>query len=215
MKKVFLLMMLIVISAVSFSQARTKSEILKSQASKWFKDNYVDPNFKDPYSYKLLNIKIDSCPNIRYYTNTVNSDSSNLSKLMNEKIPLISSMGEFYKKSSADYLKKSDDEKDKTMKEFYAKYAREYSDKLKLDSLEQLNKIEKNNSAIIKAKSDLKLSSASLASLKKSDMNKTYCYMFKLDCHSNNSYGNPVLGKYVFSYYPSTKSFDEPYKMND
>jgi len=61
MKKIFI-SLLIIYPSISFSQ---KNDI-EGNALKWFTSVYVEENFKDPYSFKLL--KISSIPQNTYET---------------------------------------------------------------------------------------------------------------------------------------------------
>ena len=91
MKKIIVTSVLVLVSYFSMAQ----ENILKD-AEKWFKEVYVQQNFKDPYSYKLLKISLDSMTNYEYLKNKTN----------NFMIP-------HYRKYSAEYKQKLDAEKNK------------------------------------------------------------------------------------------------------
>lgn len=48
------------------NSAYSQKNIIEQNALKWFKSVYVEENFKDPYSFKLL--KISSIPQNTYET---------------------------------------------------------------------------------------------------------------------------------------------------
>ncbi|MFI5453543.1 hypothetical protein ACHMWN_15485 [Pedobacter sp. UC225_61] len=60
-----LLLILLLAPAIAFGQVKKKTQTklteiqsTKAQALKWFKNVYVENNFKDPYSYKLMKSSI-------------------------------------------------------------------------------------------------------------------------------------------------------------
>jgi hypothetical protein len=107
---------LIIIAAMfvsQFSIGQTKSKVLTT-ATKWFKESYVQENFKDPYSYKELKCSIDSMSNKEYYTNDSTIEGENMRdaedrmnewKNLYEKAEKKSS---FYLEYIEDYKKKYD-----------------------------------------------------------------------------------------------------------
>lgn len=150
------------VTIVSFGQS---NQIL-SDGSKWFKEKYVDANFKDPYSYKELKIELDSLSNYDFYKK--NSDSSFIA---------------LYEKYSMEYKEKYEKESSKrkpneTLVNIYKKSYDEYSAKLKnaMDASEKLKLLSED------------------------EKKQIYHYIVKIDSHANNSYGNPVLGRYRFTY---------------
>ena len=48
-----------------------------------------------------------------------------------------------------------------------------------------------------------------LANMSKENKNNISRYAIYIDCYSNNSYGNKVLGRYAFFYYPNSSAFYE------
>ena len=56
MKKILMVAITLIASVSVFAQVQFTSE----SAEKWFKENYVSQNFKDPYSFKLAKITIDT-----------------------------------------------------------------------------------------------------------------------------------------------------------
>lgn len=173
----------------------TEIQIMKSNALKWFKDVYVESTFKDPYSYKLL--KADIYPQ----TN----------KEAVEKI--ISDLDLFFYKVDtteifSDYSKKKLEYKNvlSRLKSYPDTYKQSDVDRVKkeldLTIFNHENKVEE----IKKAKDLLKNMDTVMAS-------KVHHYTIYVDCYSNNSYGNQVLGRFVFSY-GKDGVVEEPRQLN-
>lgn len=57
MKKLLLLGALLLLSTLSFSQTNIDTLSISTKTLEWFKNVYVKENFKDPYSYQLMNYK--------------------------------------------------------------------------------------------------------------------------------------------------------------
>lgn len=75
MKKIILFVVLIVIATITMAQTKTKVLLT---GTKWFKESYVQENFKDPYSYKELKSSIDSMSNKEYYINDTTIEGQNM-----------------------------------------------------------------------------------------------------------------------------------------
>ncbi len=72
MKRIVIL--LILVSTTAFGQtqkkpAQSKKDIATANIKKWFKNDYVNKSFKDPYSYKLMKIELTTFTNgMKLYT---------------------------------------------------------------------------------------------------------------------------------------------------
>lgn len=161
-----------------------------SAASEWFKKEYVEKSFKDPYSYKLLNITIDSLSvgqklleDIKFEEYRVtNSDPTNLTS------------SQTLLKTAEKYAKKEEDPNGTWHK----------SVESHKKTIQQIND---RPTKIIEMRK-------SYDNMPSEDKNKVFYYKFSLDCHANNSYGNPVLGRYVFTHAKGVFVLESVFKTN-
>ena len=182
MKKPLLIYILLSICSIkSFTQVN----LIEQSAAKWFKNVYVEENFKDPYSYKLLKIK--SKPETILDKVVIDVFEPNY-KLLNLQF-------EFKNEIDTGYIHSNYD--------IYTKV---------------LSTTKQNSSdyEMIKGKVELYKALYELSvSVKKMDTknkNTITRHLISIDCYSNNSYGNKILGRYSFYYYPKTSKF---YKSNE
>ena len=172
MKK-YIFLFILIIPIISFSQ----KNIVEQNALKWFKSVYVENNFKDPYSFKLLNIS--SIPQTTY--ETMRGD---------DIYPFLEDLG----------IEKNDENAIDTA--LMNITIQTYTDLIKgmwegsEDRVKYLKRIEK--AKICKSKMVYLININS----DKVNRNKLCRYAIYLDCYSNNSYGNKILGKFAFFYYP-------------
>ena len=217
MKKILLLLLLLSLTLfVIESHAQLKKvdtiELVKNLADKWFITSYVNLAFKDPYSYQPLKTIVipvtsaeASIDSIKRLTSGYpkNGDKSNafLSKLwMAEYDYANQTMYTYYKKSHLDNLDKSlDKSKSKSMREYYKKSA--LSDSIKLE--EELVNINQAKRLIDSVKVLIKKieNNANLLPLDKQQV--IVYYKIYHDCYGSNSYGNKILGRYVYHFYLS------------
>jgi hypothetical protein len=171
MKKILVVAIALIASVSTFAQS-TPSTV---DAAEWFKKVYVEASFKDPYSYKLLKINIDSINVGQKLLEDINFEEY---KLKNDAWDL--SFNERNLKTAEKYVKKESDPNGTWHKsvESHKKTIEEITNR-PAKILEMKKKYE---------------------NLPIEEKNKIFYYKFYLDCHANNSYGNPVLGKYVFTH---------------
>jgi len=183
MKKYYLILILLTYPIISFSQKNATEQ----NALKWFKSVYVEDNFKDPYSFKLL--KISSIPQTTYET-----------MRGADVYPLLEDIG----------IEKNDENAiDTTLMNITIQT---YTDLIKgmwegsEDRVKYLKRIEKAKLCKSKMVYLIKINSNKVL------RNKLCRYAVYIDCYSNNSYGNKILGKFAFFYYPITSEFYEQFK---
>ena len=184
MKKTLLIYILLSICSI---KSFTQINVIEQSAAKWFKNVYVEEYFKDPYSYKLLKITSKS----ETYLDKVRID------VFEPNYKLLNLQFEFKNEIDTQYIH--------TNYEIYTKIL----------STTKENNIDYEN---LKDKVELykKLYELSVI-IKKMDTktkNTITRYLISIDCYSNNSYGNKILGRYSFYYYPKNSKYyvsDEKY----
>jgi hypothetical protein len=177
MKKLFI-SFLIIYPLITFSQ---KNEV-EQNALKWFKSVYVENNFKDPYSFKLM--KISSIPQnvFDYYKS-------------DKILPFLIKIGRSKEYASV---------YDTTYLNTFINITKE-SVKSKGFSIEEKDKYYDDIDKAVECRNTMNL----LANMSKENKNNLSRYAVYIDCYSNNSYGNKVLGRYAFFYYPNSSPFYE------
>lgn len=170
------------IALITSLTAKSQNTPSLESASDWFKKVYVETSFKDPYSYKLLKITIDSINVGQKLLEDINFEEY---KIKGDAFDL--SLNERTLKTAEKYAKKEDDPNGTWHQSF--------------------ERIKKNIEEIKNRPSKILEMKKKYENLSSEEKNKVFYYKFYLDCHANNSYGNPVLGKYVFTY--SNKKFNE------
>ena len=210
MKKQLLTIIAIVLSLASFAQIKKKpqskpSEIqqVKKDALSWFKNVYVESYFKDPYSYKLLKCDI--------YPTTLKEVIEGYIRDLDSEIYLADT-SKFY----SDYGKIA--EKNQLLLKYNKRYPvsdtttsefKKRIEEMKLVKIKLQDELAKYNE-ILERSNNLK---NRLKSLTVSESNKIWQYSVYIDCYSNNSYGNPVLGKYSL-YFNNKGLVRDPIQLN-
>lgn len=211
MKKTLILLLAISISTFCGAQVKKKGaskpseiQIIKKDAINWFKQIYVESNFKDPYSYKLLKSEIYPVNNrefleseIRQFDNIIYSSDTTKS-YFSYQTKLKS-----YKNAINDHHRKF---KDQDTSSYRYKYSLKNLDRERLEVEEAKNRY---TGAINNKKEAEELLMKSSESL----LSSVSRYRIYLDCYSNNSYGNPVLGRYVFIFDKNGKA-TTPLQLN-
>jgi len=180
-------------------------DVVKKNAEDWFKSKYVEEYFKDPYSYKLLKTTVtpktlkeailDSIVFFQYNIDTCSlsiKDRTNESRLKcktiyEERLTEIKRLTELIKIESDD------------QKNYYNKKRIEIEKKYALPFLQFMKQIDLLNLNINEKKSI----ENRLISLKEVELSRLAYYEVKIDCYSNNSLGNQILGRFSF---PFTKN---------
>ncbi|WP_069658613.1 hypothetical protein [Arcticibacter eurypsychrophilus] len=200
-----LLLLLILLPTILLAQAKkapikkspvklTEIQQTKINAQRWFKDVYIESYFKDPYSYKLLKCTIypetykESLKSILTYAQLDSIKSDTSSSFSKYKLRL----SEYnYKMKSASRFTKRD------------------SSSARYDQKEVATLLANHTDAMEKI-SDIR---SKLSTLTVSSANRIVSYMVLLDCYSNNSYGNRILGKFSF-YYGKSGIVRYPVQLN-
>ena len=186
MKKILVVAITLIASVSAFAQ---KTPTLES-ASEWFKKEYVDATFKDPYSYKLLKVSIDSINVGQKLLESIEMEEYQIKS--SDQISLTSA--QLSLKSAEKYVKKEDDQNG-----------------IWHQSIVRNNKIieeiKNRPSKILEMKKKYE-------EMPSDQKNKVFYYKFYLDCHANNSYGGTVLGKYVFTYSNDKFNIASVFKTN-
>lgn len=201
--KINLLVLLMFLPAFSFCQLKknthpkpTEIQLIKKEALAWFKTVYVEVNFKDPYSYKLLKVDIYPISNKESLEKILEDYNRELSYADTTKI-----ISDYYRKRQdyrtqvsnvrtypTIYTQTDVDRAKKALDDERVKYEQLVIDKAEAENL--LSRIELKNA------------------------NKVHHYVLYIDCYSNNSYGNPVLGKFGL-YYGRDGVIGRPFQLND
>ena len=180
---------MVAITLIASVSVFAQNTLTNESAAKWFKEVYVESNFKDPYSYKLLKLTID--------TNTVEEQTLTLIKIKEDDLANIAQKrkdNQWSIETGKKYIKKGMDGNGT----WAEGVERATKSNLELDILPE---------TIQKLKSDL-------TNMSESDKKKPYSFFIYIDSHANNSYGNPVLGKYVFCYKDGEFLKESVYKRN-
>lgn len=180
-------------------------DVVKKDAEDWFKSKYVEAYFKDPYSYKLLKTTVtprtlkeailDSIVFFQYNIDTCSliledrTEASRLEckKAYEESLTEIKRLTELIKIES-------DDQKNYYNKKriaIHKEYALSFLQIMMQIDLYNLNVNEKKN---IENR---------LRRLNEVELSRLAYYEVKIDCYSNNSLGNQILGRFAF---PFTKN---------
>ena len=165
----------------------SQKNLIEQNALKWFKSIYVQNYFKDPYSFKFVKIKSIPLTNMEYYKT--------------EKIiPYLKKMGR-KEEDATIYYTAFVDEAIKMYKEFS-----------KTKSLTN-NERDSYYDKMVEAE-NLRFNMGLVIHMNNEVRNDICRYAIYIDCYSNNSFGNKVLGKFAFYYYPSSSnnySYTEKY----
>lgn len=211
MKKTILAIIIATFTTTSFAQTKKAPadnlETVKAIALKWFKEEYVSATFKDKYSYKPLETKIE----IVNYSTKLAEDTLALNSRINRLtfdadtsiFQLQIKWADADLKKIGEYEAKINDKKEASMKEFYI---RSLEDKKKAYVI-SIKSIEEQRAKKAEAQRELDKTiqlkqqiSTMLASLTESEKNTFGYYLIKHDCHANNSYGGTILGQYSFKF---------------
>ncbi len=175
----------LIASVSSFAQVNLTPE----SAGKWFKENYVESNFKDPYSYKLLKVTIDTITVEEQMKTRISLKESDLANIAQKRKD-----NQWSIETGQKYIKKGMD-KDGT---WVKAVERATNSNKELDELPET--IEKFKTT--------------LSQMSEVEKNKAFTYWIYIECHANNSYGNPVLGRYGFRYDNGDFVKESVYKRN-
>lgn len=205
MKKIFIIILsLSYIYVVGQTQKTVQNEIdiVKTKAENWFKDIYVETFFKDPYSYKLLktivtpvNIKNATLDSIKKVTYDIDTCSLAIEDRTMEVRQKSQKAYEENKENLEKYTEMVKTDTNETSKmynkkrcDIYAKYALIY--------LSFMERIDLYNLAV----EEKKRLENNLSKLTEEESEKMAYYEVKIDCYSNNSLGNQVLGRFQFPF---------------
>jgi hypothetical protein len=171
---------MVLVSFVSYGQVDiTKLNNLEKKIVQTFKDTYVESHFKDPYSFKLLKLEIKPktfgdwlMDDINYIQNEIKFNTTSYSK--------IDSLQDLYHELLSLKVKHPDSP---------------------LTSLKPMARIEKiRQERLENLKKKLNENIKEYSEMSSDKKNKIKGYEVRIDCYGNNSYGNPILGRYKFNY---------------
>ena len=212
MKQILLVAIALIAQVVSYGQSKssvtpkvstpTETQV-NAAAGVWFKKNYVELSFKDPYSYKLMKIKSFPISEFEYEQDKLNDAISKVEK-----------RDSFIYKYSTNNLEKAIKDSTEQFEKRITLYKTTYDWAVK--------DIQKNKQTISEITTRWKNEEVIVDSLKEvvqklpptSKKNILY-YLVSLDCYANNSYGNPILGRYAFKFFYDTKKGYEVIDMRD
>jgi hypothetical protein len=177
-------------------------EKVKINAEKWFKEFYVENNFNDPYSYKLLKLTSEKFTKQQDLTDSIAYLTAEIEKCKLSESDRNPKTRQQYqdgydktaleKKKTEEWLKTEKDaiqiEGLKKRMALIEKYALIYLDGMKEYDLYVLNSDEKKR---IQEK---------LSSISPEQATELAYYRIKIDCYSKNSLGNEVLGRFQFPF---------------
>ena len=210
MKNIFLLLAL-VIPIITLAQTKKKpivrktatttkaivksdEEITIEKAQVWFKDNYVEANFKDPYSFRVVGIKAIATT----HKESLNKMLAKIKKRMDAcPVPEKDRTEESLKECKAEaekchiemeVYKNSTTSTDRKRYSINAEYYKKF---LKIaEAIELYLLDEKEYKRILSKK----------MSMDPDEWDKMAYYEIHLDCYSKNDLGNEVLGRFVFPF---------------
>lgn len=158
---------------VEESLLRTEEDIVKEAAEKWFKEVYVEKMFKDPYSYRLMGIKIRP---VTY--------KEGMLELRKEAQAKLDAANKEYKDAYYEF-KRFNSSSQYELDKAYAKAKKimELNDKMAKMQEEQIKKIDSD-----------------IYNASEKELDTKIHYQINLDCYSKNSLGNEVLGRYTFPF---------------
>ena len=224
---------MVLVSFVSYGQTKkpiqSSSPSVQTLALNWFKTKYVDITFKDPYSYKLLKVLVEPINNDKYVTDeylkildsVVTRDSSilkynvdsSLFKMYQRLYDNDKKNYEFYMSKGTTYTNMANVYKNSM--ESNLGNMKSYSDRMERENKEH-NEDVKNK--IIEWNNQNERYShwkKEIESLTEKDKKHIVYHRIYLDCYANNSYGNPILGRYSFEFFYLSKNGYNVIKLNE
>ncbi|GEM_PF-1051367 len=209
MRKYFILIPLLFIVMYSNAQASDSLQIIQ-KAKDYFKNFYVEYNFKDPYSYELLKIKAERVTlreKIEFDIGVFRNAKKSI------KIDSTFSLSDFSNaKQRLEALSKTLSKGEKLKEKDFDKYIKKYGEYIELYNGAK-KEVEEFRFAHKKLDDDLLLNQKMLDD-KSLDFSQTVQWRISLDCYAANSYGNKILGKYIFRMSKEGKLDGEVIKMN-
>lgn len=178
---------------------KPESEIVKEKAEKWFKEIYVEKFFKDPYSYRLMGLKVIPV---------------SMKEYLNKELTIVQNDIDTCSVGETDRNKESYDQcmiKHEESKQS-AKKEQELVDKgiettyhtkrgaIFEHAAERYLELAKNIALYLLAIEEKSKIEGQLKNLTEESGNKLAFYDIRLDCYSKNSLGNEVLGRYSFPF---------------
>ncbi len=175
----------LIASVSTFAQVTLTPE----SAGKWFKESYVESNFKDPYSFKLLKVTIDTITVAEQTQTRISLKESDLANIAQKRKD-----NQWSIETGQKYIKKNLDPNGTWVK-----------------AIERANNSNKELDELPETIQKLK---TTLSQMSDEEKNKAFTYWIYVECHANNSYGNPVLGRYGFRYDNGDFIKESVYKRN-
>ena len=179
---------------VSKPVVKSDEEITLEKAQDWFREKYVEDNFKDPYSYRVVGIKavpVTTGESVDKLIAKVkkNMDESSLHPDDCTEAALAEIKAEIAENErQMKLLKNKTDEYSRKKYNIYAEYNVKF-----LNLAERVEKYlldKEEYESLLKSK----------AAMSEEVLNSFAYYDIHLDCYSKNDLGNEVLGRYVFPF---------------
>lgn len=194
-------------ATVAFSQIKKpiskpkvdETEVIKTKVLKLFKEQYVEQTFKDPYSYKPLKTTV--------YPVTLEMKLLEDTLVIYDEIKLLILKADTTKGSVSLYKGFIEDCQKREYKDLCDQYRTKLADARK-DAYEaqQLIDFKKNQiDEIIRHVNSMTIQ----------QKNSIGYYLILHDCYGNNSYGNPILGRYSMKYTTEAGLYDILKKENE
>lgn len=196
--KRYLLLLLGLLIYGALSAQRLDSAQVVEKAKAYFKDVFVEKEFKDPYSYELL--KVIAQPYTAKEKAKLEYDAINMLTADNTSVDEYRDLTEDYK-VQLDKLKGKDGKVPKKKAVEYAQVEKMY-----LQALADYE-VEQKNSDGVKLGLD---SLRSIIESKDAETIRINEYRIEIHCYAANSLGNKVLGKYAFFFDVFGKPVSEP-----
>ena len=173
---------------------KTDEELAIEKAQEWFKTNYVETAFKDPYSYRVVGIKAVPLT----HRESIDKLISKVKKRMDEsklspEDRTESALADLKKEIrdgevNMSLLKNKTDVYSRKKYNIYAEYQVKFLELAKRVETYLLD--EKEYKSLLSSK----------AAMSEEQLNTFAYYDIHLDCYSKNELGNEVLGRFVFPF---------------
>lgn len=183
-----------VIYEISKKEEKADIVIIREKAKEYFRDIYVEANFKNPYSYELLKIEVT---------------------------PVVAAISlDQDLKSAKDWVIRTDtaskDSHYQKMKTLLASHEKKLKqDRISEEEVQETRRLVKEFSSIYSTwTKQVEKLSAEISNLDHENSMATREYEILIHCQADNSYGGKVLGRYKFNLHPTGTLKKEVYKVN-
>lgn len=180
----------------------TPEEKVKKNAEKWFKEIYVEKNFKDPYSYKLLKLTSEKFSKEQDLNDSISYLTAEIEKCKLPERERTPEGRQAYKsifdKASLE-IKKDENALNNAKEANEIEYLNKRIAISKKHALACLDRMKEYDLYVLNL-DEKKRVQEKLSSLSPQQAAELSYYRIKIDCYSKNSLGNEVLGKFQFPF---------------